>query len=260
MNIHLYNEVVLLSIGHYLKSATVSNTVYEITEGDAVERLSAHVPLTDRVYRTIRDAICDGELAPGQRITQDELAARLNVSRQPVLQALRLLRSQGFVVDTRRRGVVVSPVDPAFVGHLYELRSALDGLACRAAAKRGRADARLWGPKLIAAGREAVKSGSLSDMIAADMRFHLFLHELSGNPLIAETAALNMAHIRRVIGISLRYRAREPIWDEHAAILDAVMRGDPDAAEREARHPADNAARVRGTTFAASTTSGRRRR
>jgi DNA-binding FadR family transcriptional regulator len=79
-------------------------------------------------------------------------------------------------------------------------------------------------------------------MIAADMRFHLFLHELSGNPLIAETAALHWAHIRRVIGISLQYRAREPIWDEHAAILDAVMRGDADAAERAARHHADNAA------------------
>jgi DNA-binding GntR family transcriptional regulator len=216
-----------------------------------VERLALHVPLSDRVYRTIRDAICDGELAPGQRITQDELAERLNVSRQPVLQALKLLKSQGFVVDTRRRGVVVSPVDPAFIAHLYELRSALDGLACRAAARRGRADAKLWGPKLIAKGREAVRSGSLPNMIAADMRFHLFLHELSGNPLIAETAALNLAHIRRVIGISLRYRAREPIWDEHAAILDAVMRGDAEAAEREARHHADNAAATLARSFAA---------
>jgi DNA-binding GntR family transcriptional regulator len=231
--------------------------LYTKSRRGSVERLTAHVPLTDRVYRTIRDAICDGELAPGQRITQDELAERLNVSRQPVLQALRLLKSQGFVVDTRRRGVVVSPVDPALVAHLYELRSAIDGLACRAAAKRGQAEARLWGPKLIAAGREAVKSGSLPEMIAADMRFHLFLHELSGNPLIAETAALNMAHIRRVIGISLRYRAREPIWDEHAVILDAVMRGDADAAERAARHHADNAAAVLAESFAAETASGK---
>ena len=207
-----------------------------------MERLALHMPLTDRVYREILDAICDGELAPGQRITQDELAERLNVSRQPVHQALRLLKSQGFVIDTGRRGVVVSPLDPAFFAHLYELRSAIDGIACRAAAQRGQADARLWGPKLISEGRDAVRSGSLHEMIAADMRFHLFLHELSGNPLIAETAALHWAHIRRVIGISLQYRAREPIWDEHAAILDAVMRGDADAAERAARHHADNAA------------------
>src|SRR5262247_2908636 len=207
-----------------------------------MERLSLHQPLADRVYRAILDAICEGELAPGQRITQDELAARLDVSRQPVLQALRLLKTQGFVRDSQRRGVVVAALDPTFIAHLCEVRSALDGMACRAAALRGQADARLWGPKLITEGRAAVRSGSVPDLIAADMRFHLFLHELSGNPLIAETAAVHWQHIRRVMGVSLQYRAREPIWDEHQAILDAVLRGDPDAAEQAARHHADNAA------------------
>ena len=208
-----------------------------------MERLSLHLPLADRVYRSILDAICEGELAPGQRITQDELAAQLAVSRQPVLQALRLLKTQGFVRDSQRRGVVVSSLDPTFIAHLYEVRSALDGMACRAAARRGQADAKLWGPKLIADGRAAVRSGSVPDMIAADMRFHLFLHELSGNPLIAETAALHWQHIRRVMGGSLRRRYLEwrGIWDEHAAILDAVMRGDADAAEQAARQHADAA-------------------
>jgi DNA-binding GntR family transcriptional regulator len=209
-----------------------------------MERLSLHQPLADRVYRAILDAICDGELAPGQRITQDELAARLDVSRQPVLQALRLLKTQGFVRDSQRRGVVVASLDPTFIAHLCEVRSALDGMACRAAALRGRADAKLWGPKLIAEGRAAVRSGSVPDMIAADMRFHLFLHELSGNPLIAETAALHWQHIRRVMGGSLRRRYLEwrGIWDEHAAILDAVMRGDADEAEHSARRHAEAAA------------------
>ena len=208
-----------------------------------MERLSLHLPLADRVYRSILDAICEGELSPGQRITQDELAARLAVSRQPVLQALRLLKTQGFVRDSQRRGVVVSSLDPTFIAHLYEVRSALDGMACRAAAVRGQADARLWGPKLITDGRAAVRAGSVPDMIAADMRFHLFLHELSGNPLIAETAALHWQHIRRVIGGSLRrrYLGWQAIWDEHAAILDAVVRGDADAAERAARQHAEAA-------------------
>ncbi len=209
-----------------------------------MERLALHLPLADRVYRAILDAICDGELAPGQRITQDELAERLAVSRQPVLQALRLLKTQGFVRDSQRRGVVVSSLDPTFIAHLCEVRSALDGIAFRAAALRGQADAKLWGPKLIAAGRAAVRSESVPDMIAADMRFHLFLHELSGNPLIAETAALHWQHIRRVIGGSLRRRYLEwqGIWDEHAAILDAVMRGDAEAAEQAARRHAEAAA------------------
>ena len=198
--------------------------------------LSLHLPLADRVYRSILDAICDGEFQPGQRLTQDELARRLEVSRQPVLQALLLLKQQGFVRETGRRGVVVAALEPDFISHLYELRGALDGAACRAAAERGQAEAKLWGPKLIAEGRAAVQSGKLGAMIAADTRFHLFLHRISGNPVIAETAELHWQHVRRVMGGYLgRASAREAIWDEHAAIVEAVAQGDAAEAERLAR-------------------------
>lgn len=205
-----------------------------------------HLPigrsLTDRVYDAILDAICDGELASGQKITQDELALKLNVSRQPVVQALFLLKMQGFVQDSGRRGIVVTPLEPAFISHLYEVRSALDGAACRGAALRGRDDAKLWGAKLIADGRSIAATGSIKQMIEADMRFHLFLYELSGNPIISETAELHWRHIRRVMGsYLLHYRARNSIWDEHQAILDAVVAGDANAAEMQARRHADHA-------------------
>ena len=59
-----------------------------------------------------------------------------------MVQALVLLEVQGFVRETGRRGVVVAPLDPDFICHLYEVRSALDGAACRGAALRGSADAR----------------------------------------------------------------------------------------------------------------------
>jgi DNA-binding GntR family transcriptional regulator len=72
------------------------------------------------------------------------------------------------------------------------------------------------------------------------MSVHLFLYELSGNHLIADTAAIHWEHIRCVMGGYLRrYRARQSIWDEHAAILDSVMRGQAAAAERLARRHAE---------------------
>jgi DNA-binding GntR family transcriptional regulator len=208
-----------------------------------MDRLAVQQPLADQAYRAILDAICAGELAAGQRLTQDELAERLHVSRQPVLQALLLLKRQGFVQDSGRRGVVVAPLDPRFMAQLYEVRGALDGAACRGAASRGAADAKLWGGKLIEAGRAAVRSGSVAEMIAADMNFHLYLYELSGNPLIAETSALHWQHIRRVMGTHLqRQPTRQSVWDEHAGILAAIVAGDADAAERLARQHADAAA------------------
>lgn len=200
-------------------------------------------PLTDRAYDAILDAICDGELPSGARVTQDELALKLNVSRQPIVQALALLKIQGFVQETGRRGLAVAPLEPDAIAHLYELRSALDGVAARGAARRASADARLWGPAIIAEGRAAAASGSVKRMIDADTRFHRLLYDLSGNPIIAETAALHWRHIRRLMGGYLQnYPARASVWDEHAAILDAVMRGDPALAEARAQHHADGAA------------------
>jgi DNA-binding GntR family transcriptional regulator len=207
-----------------------------------VRHLALERSLTDRTYEAILDAICGGELASGERINQDELAARLNVSRQPVVQALALLKIQGFVRESGRRGVVVAPLDVDSISHLYEFRSALDGAACRGAAVRGSAEARLWGPALIAEGRAAFASGSVKRMVEADMRFHRFLYDLCGNPVIAETAALHWHHIRRLIGGYLQHYPMRDVWSEHQAILDAVISGDPVRAEAAARHHADNAA------------------
>src|SRR5918997_3922578 len=77
----------------------------------SLSRIAATPDLTDQVYQRLLYAICDGELAPGARLTQEALAATLGVSRQPVLQALRLLKKDGFVSDAGRRGLRVTPFE-----------------------------------------------------------------------------------------------------------------------------------------------------
>src|SRR5205085_5785009 len=99
-------------------------------------QLEATPDLVDRVYRSLLDAISDGSLHPGQRITQEEIAHQLAVSRQPVLQALRLLKKDGFVQDAPGRGLLVAPLDPQAIRHIYQVRGALDALAARLAARR----------------------------------------------------------------------------------------------------------------------------
>src|SRR6266852_139823 len=91
--------------------------------------------LTEQVYQRLLHAICDGELAPGARLTQEDLAAALGVSRQPVLQALRLLKKDGFVSDAGRRGLRVAPLEAPAITQVYEVRAVLDGLAARRAAQ-----------------------------------------------------------------------------------------------------------------------------
>ena len=202
--------------------------------------------LVEQVHEAILSEIAEGKLPPGARLIQDELAAAYGVSRQPVQQALLLLRNHGLVRDAPRRGLVVSPLDVEFVRNLYAIRAVLEGLAARMAAEHGSERARAEGPPLIEAGRAAVGSGSVARQIAADMVFHSFLYEVSGNPLIGETTAPHWRHLRRVMGEVLRDDRKIPagIWDEHAAILDAVVAGDGDGAESLGRQHITRAAEI----------------
>ena len=96
--------------------------------------------LIDQVYARILDAIVDRTLLPGQRITQNELAEKLGVSRQPVSHALHLLHRQGLVAESGRRGFEVRALDPSRIRQLYEVRGAIDALAARLAAARAKSD------------------------------------------------------------------------------------------------------------------------
>lgn len=192
-------------------------------------RLQAAPDLVDRVYRSLLDAICDGSLAPGQRITQEETAAQLSVSRQPVLQALGLLKKEGFVLDAPGRGVWVAPLDANAMLQVYQVRGALDALAARLAAQRR---VRL-APRLIAQGRKAAEGKNVKAMIDADLAFHSAIYAAADNPLIAQAAQPHWRHLRRVMGAVLQsVPQRGALWDEHQAIADAIAVGD---AERAAR-------------------------
>ena len=196
-----------------------------------LDRLAAPPDLAQRVYDALSDAIAAGTLAPGERVTQEGLAERFGVSRQPVLQALLLLKRQGLIVDAGRKGVMVAPLDPVHVRRLYEVRAALDGAACRLAAGRMDEGLRARGHALLAAGDKAMAAGDPAALLAADIDFHLFLYEASGNPLFAETAAPHWRHMRRVMGAMLRGRETyEMVWREHAAILAALITGDGERA------------------------------
>ena len=185
-------------------------------------KLQAAPDLVDRVYRALLDVISEGSLAPGARLTQEEIAEQLAVSRQPVLQALRLLKKDGLVHDAPGRGVIVAPLDAAWIAQVYEVRGALDALAARLAAERRQP----LDPKLVEQGRRAARGRNIKAMINADIAFHHAVYEASGNPLIGESARVHWVHLRRVMGAVLQSSPqREAIWDEHEAIAAAIAAG-----------------------------------
>jgi len=205
--------------------------------------LESQPKLVEQVHKAILAEIAEGKLRPGERIIQEQIAQELGVSRQPVQQALVLLKNQGVLRDAPGRGLLVAPLDPQFVRQMYEMRSVIEGLAFRKAAEHFTDTAKTHGEQLLAAGRQAVLKGSVAEMIAADMAFHTFIYELAGNPLIGPVMETQWVNAQRVMG-SVLLSADKPrdIWDEHELMFKLVSSGDGAHAEQAARKHLEEAA------------------
>jgi DNA-binding GntR family transcriptional regulator len=209
-----------------------------------MQTLSPQPSLVDQVYESILTEITEGKLGQDKRLIQEEIAAALGVSRQPVQQALLLLRSRGLLRDAPGRGLMVAPLDPHYVRNLLEVRATLEGLAAARVALYAPELARDEGNALLARGRAALKARSIAQMTAADIEFHYFLYRLSGNPLIGEICTPHWSYLRLVMGEVLRGQTPSDIWDQHETILDAVVSGNAERAEQVARHHIAHAADV----------------
>lgn len=200
-------------------------------------------PLSELVYERVVEGICNGTLAPGERLTQEGLAKQLDVSRLPVGQALKRLQAEGFVHPAGRRGLKVAPLEVRFVRELYEFRAGIDQVSAGLAAQRAGSGLREAGDAILERGRRAAAARDIPQLIAADVAFHQLICEAAGNRLILETMAAHWNHTRRVMQRILSDdRNQDQVWRDHADILDAVCTGDAVAAERTARRHVEHAA------------------
>lgn len=198
--------------------------------------------LTEQTHDILLNAICSGEFEPGQRLHQDEIAARLKVSRQPVNSAISVLKANGFVEDTGRRGVIVSQISADQFLSIFELRTAIEPFAIRLAHQRKPSDAAKQAQDMLKRGWAAVASNDVSLQINLDYEFHEMIYGWAGNPAIRDTMRTNWNHIRRSMGVVLRRGvASKTSWEEHDRIITALMRGEVEGAEHEMRRHIERA-------------------
>ena len=117
-------------------------------------------PAATSVVDAIRRAIMTGALAPGQRLTEDDLAARLDVSRTPVREALRILQAEGYVVSTPYAGSRVRTFSIDDIDAAYEALARLQGLAMRRAATRIQTSSSRWFGRAAIGTRPSAHRGS----------------------------------------------------------------------------------------------------
>jgi len=147
--------------------------------------LSRTATIADAVYQALRNAIVFGELPPGRRLLERELALGLAVSRTPIREALRRLSEEGLVVGVPNRGVVVRTVTLEEAEHVYAVREPLEVLAARLAARRctPRQVAELEG--CLVRAERAAALGDRRTVILENNAFHDLIARASGNPVLA---------------------------------------------------------------------------
>lgn len=207
--------------------------------------LIKRVDLGDAATAALRDLILDGELPPGQRLIETELAERFGTSRGPVRDALAELEQSGLVTSQARRGSFVVELSTHDVAELYSLRRALEGLAAaRAATSAGAddvADLRRRAAEIGAAAAEADRRRAGE----ADMEFHRAIVVLAGHRRLADSwnrlADQMVLLMRQLTHVRPDIQAR---GGDHDDIVDAIEAGDTERATAAVVQHLDSAERA----------------
>jgi DNA-binding GntR family transcriptional regulator len=203
----------------------------------ASDRASLSKVASDR----IRGQILDGRLKPGERLVEDRLSAELGVSRVPVREALRGLAMEGLVRLEPNRGATVTQVTPGLVAELVEVRTLLEALNARLAARRHDPEIVALLQDTLRRGNQAAQSGTAEELARLNGEFHERLAEASRNSVLSDMMRSLRERTSLAFAINGRARARED-WQEHAGILAAVIDGDEEMAALLAQRHVKNAA------------------
>jgi DNA-binding GntR family transcriptional regulator len=195
-----------------------------------------HAPLLGRVVAELRQAILSGRLKPGERLVEERLAEGLGVSRNPVREAIRVLSSEGLVEVTARRGASVLKLTEQEARETIEVRALLEGHNARLAARHHDKEIIRRVEKVLSRGTRAVAAGRFDQLLLLNQEFHRELYAAGRNTVLGDLVQKLRERTARLFFPT--DPARQALsWQEHAAILRAVIDGDERAAAtRAAEH------------------------
>jgi DNA-binding GntR family transcriptional regulator len=190
----------------------------------ARQPLERPVPLRQAVTDVISDMIINGELQPGEHLVEQELAAQLGVSRQPVREALQRLHSEGWVDLRPALGAFVHTPTAQEADELLGARTLLEAESARLAAVNATPETveQLW--KLQATGEQAVANDDEAGMVAANAALHQHILTMSGNRIMTELIGMVDRRVRWYYRPIARARGQEA-WDEHRELIETIASG-----------------------------------
>lgn len=190
--------------------------------------LNNYLPLRDVVFNTIRQAILNGELEPGERLMEKQLADRMGVSRTPIREAIRKLELEGLVVMVARKGAEVARITEKDLKEVLEVRCALEELAVKIACERMSEKnlARLI--KTMEEFKNAVNKKSVEKIIEKDVEFHDIIFEATENEkLIQILNNLREQFYRYRVEHIRKSKDHTDLLKEHEDIVKAITEREP---------------------------------
>jgi len=216
-----------------------------------------HPSLESEIGMALRAAIVDGEIEPGTRLIELDLAARFNVSQGTIRAALKYLQAQGLIVYRPRRGNFVITVEKTDVYEISMLRDSLEALGARLAAKRMDEPSRKVLTDILKAMRVAADGGNRKKLMELDFEFHRAVIKISGHARLMEIYERLEGQTRMFLRLTDRfYDNLHDIPNLHEPLVAAIMSGDADTAFQLAIRHADADAEELVSSMASAGTQG----
>jgi DNA-binding GntR family transcriptional regulator len=203
--------------------------------------MNEYLPLRDVVFNTLRQAILRGELAPGERLMEIQLAERLGVSRTPIREAIRKLELEGLVLMIPRKGAEVAKISEKSLRDVLEVRRSLEELAIELACERITKEGIGELEAAQTAFCEALKTNDTMEMAETDEHYHDIIYNATGNTRLVQI----LNNLREQM---YRYRLeyikdaskRQNLVIEHDHIIRAIKERRIDEARTAIRNHIDN--------------------
>lgn len=191
-----------------------------------------YLPLRDVVFKTLRQAILMGELVPGQRLMEIQLANQLGVSRTPIREAMRKLELEGLVVMVPRKGAQVAKINQKGLNDVLEVRCALEELAVELACERITEEELKELRAALDRFKAAVPGKDLVDLAQKDVELHDVIYAATKNErLMVILNNLREQIYRYRVEYLKDYASHQGLQEEHEALYEALRTHNTTAAK-----------------------------
>ena len=192
---------------------------------DLTLNMDAYLPLRDVVFNTLREAILKGELKPGERLMELQLAAKLGVSRTPIREAIRMLEQEGLAVTIPRKGAEVAKMTEKDMEDVLQIREALDELAAKIACEQISEEQLEELVATMHEFEESTKTDNVKKIAEADVKFHDIIYQSTGNPKLVNMLNNLREQMYRYRVEYLKDENNYPtLMKEHKDIVEGLVR------------------------------------